>query len=190
MGVDAIAHQGAGAANTIAVMPGGLDIRYPAINAPMIEQIEAQGLLLSQFEDGSRSAHWSFVVRNELVVALGEILIITEADADSGSMRSAEYAQAMGKPIHVLPQALDTSRGTNGLLARGHAEAIYDIEAFADRFGVVPDREDLVRDDFFYFCQQRPTLDEALSRFGQRVFEAELSGEIQIVSGTIRLVSA
>ncbi|HHD74938.1 MAG TPA: DNA-processing protein DprA, partial [Nitratifractor sp.] len=32
MGVDAIAHQGAGVENTIAVMANGLDIRYPAVN--------------------------------------------------------------------------------------------------------------------------------------------------------------
>jgi len=187
MGVDAIAHQGAGPSDTIAIMPSGLDIRYPSINASMLEQIEAQGLLLSQFPDGHRAANWSFVVRNELVVALGEVLIIAEAETDSGSMRSAEYALSMGKPIYVLPQPLDRSRGTNSLLAKGLAEAIYDVEAFADRFGVVPTHANMPRDAFFYFCQQGPTLDEAISRFGERVFEAELSGEIRIENGRIRL---
>jgi DNA processing protein len=36
MGVDAIAHQGAGADNTIAVMATGIDIRYPAVNRDLI----------------------------------------------------------------------------------------------------------------------------------------------------------
>ena len=187
MGVDAIAHQGAGASNTIAVMATGLDIRYPAINAPMISQIEREGLVLSQFADGQKAANWGFVVRNELVVALGEILIVAEADENSGSMRSVEYALKMGKPIYVLPHSLDSSYGTNGLLARGEAQAIYDMEAFADRFGSIPANDDLTRDEFFYFCQQGPTLDEAIGSFGDRIFEAELSGEIRIENGRVRL---
>ena len=32
MGVDAIAHEGVGTNNTIAVVANGLDIRYPAVN--------------------------------------------------------------------------------------------------------------------------------------------------------------
>ena len=40
MGVDAIAHQGAGTNNTIAVVANGLDIRYPSINKNLIIDIE------------------------------------------------------------------------------------------------------------------------------------------------------
>ncbi len=186
MGVDAIAHEGAGVDNTIAVMASGLDIRYPAVNAPLITRIEQQGLVLSQFPDGQSAANWSFVVRNELVVALGEILIVTEADMGSGSLRSAEYAKKMGRPIFVLPHSLDRSRGTHALLSHGEAEAIYDIEYFADRFGSIPEAS-MERDPFFYFCQQRPTLDEAVEKFGDRVYEAELTGEVQIEQGRVRL---
>jgi len=187
MGVDAIAHQGAGADNTIAVMANGLDIRYPAVNAPMIAGIEQHGLVLSQFPDGQRAANWGFVVRNELVVALGEILIVTEADENSGSIRSVEYALKMGKPIHVLPHLLDTSRGTNRLLADGLAQPIYDIEMFAEKFGIAPTVVSMPRDDFFYFCQKRPTLDETVAAFGDRVYEAELLGEVCIESGRVSL---
>ncbi len=187
MGVDAIAHQGAGAAHTIAVMANGLDIRYPAVNAPMIAGIEREGLVLSQFPDGQKAAGWSFVVRNELVVALGEILIVTEADEGSGSMRSVEYALKMERPVYVLPHALDTSRGTNRLLSEGQAQPIYDIEAFANRFGRVPERSDVPRDDFFYFCQKHPTLDEAVEAYGDRVYEAELMGEIVVEDGRVRV---
>ncbi len=45
MGVDAIAHTGAGEGNTIAVVTNGVDIRYPAINKNLIEAIEKQGIL-------------------------------------------------------------------------------------------------------------------------------------------------
>lgn len=186
MGVDAIAHTGAGEDNTIAVVANGVDIRYPAINKNLIEAIEKQGLVLSQFEEGFRATGWSFVVRNELVVALGEMLVITEAQLDSGSMRSAEYALAMGKKIFVLPHRLGESSGTNALLQTYQATPIYDIETFASQFGAAVD-ECVQKDDFFYFCQGAPTFDEALAQFGDRVYEAELEGIVTIQNGIVRL---
>lgn len=186
MGVDAIAHKGAGDKNTIAVVANGLDIRYPAVNRELIMGIEDNGLLLSQFDDGFRAAGWSFVVRNELVVALGDILIIAQADLDSGSMRSAEYALSMGKEIWVLPHRLNESLGTNKLLLETKAKAIQDIEVFASRFGEVAS-ENALKDDFFYFCQTSPTLDSAIAKFGDRVYEAELDGSITIRDGILRL---
>ncbi len=186
MGVDTIAHSGAGEDNTIAVVANGLDIRYPAVNKSLIEGIENKGLLLSQFNDGFRATGWSFVVRNELVVALGDILIVTEAELDSGSMRSVEYALKMSKEIFVLPQRLDESAGTNFLLNEGKATAIHNIETFASAFGQIA-QGDVEKDDFFYFCQTTPTFDESLKRFGDRVYEAELEGIITIQNGIVRL---
>jgi DNA processing protein len=186
MGVDAIVHEGAGVENTIAVVANGLNIRYPTLNASLIEQIEQRGLMLSQFNDGFRAIGWSFVVRNELVVALGDLLIVTEADLNSGSMRSVEYALRMGKEVWVLPHRLNESLGTNTLLAEGKAEVIQDVEAFVSRFGQAVESS-VPKDDFFYFCQTSPTLDETVKKFGERVYEAELGGEITIHKGIVRL---
>lgn len=186
MGVDTIAHEGAGVDNTIAVVANGLNIRYPVINKNLIENIENKGLVLSQFNDGFRATGWSFVVRNEVVVALGDILIVTEAELNSGSMRSVEFAQKMGKQIFVLPHRLGESSGTLHLLNENKATAIHNIEAFASFFGKEAS-EDLVKDDFFYFCQKSPTFDESLAKFGERVYEAELEGIITIHDGIVRL---
>ena len=187
MGVDAIAHQGAGAENTIAVMANSLDIRYPSVNRVLIEEIEKKGLTLSQFDPDFKATAWSFVLRNEIVVALGEFLIVTEADADSGSMRSVEYALKMEKKIFVLPHHIGESEGTNHLLKEGLAEPIYDIEVFASQFGQAVD-DTVLKDDFFYFCQKSPTLDETLECFGDRIYEAELEGMVTIENGLVRLV--
>ena len=186
MGVDALAHEGAGAENTIAVVANGLDIRYPVVNKTLIESIENKGLMLSQFNDGFRATGWSFVVRNELVVALGDILIVTEADLKSGSMRSVEYALNMGKEIYVLPQRLNESLGTNKLLAEGKAKCITDIEIFVSRFGV-ESNVSMEKDDFFYFCQSSPTFDDTVSKFGDKIYEAELEGMVTIHNGIVRL---
>jgi len=186
MGVDGVAHEGAGAENTIAVVANGLDIHYPVIHSNLIAAIEKNGLVLSQFKQGFRTTGWSFVVRNELVVALGELLVVAEAELDSGSMRSVEFALKMGKEIFVLPHRMGESLGTNMLLKEGKATAITDIETFASRFGTSVETK-IQKDDFFYFCQTMPTFDETVKKFGERVYEAELEGVICIENGRIRL---
>lgn len=185
MGIDATAHLGAGSFNTIAVLPCGVDVRYPAVNKNLLADIEKNGLLLSQFLDGSSATPWSFVVRNELVVALGEVLVVGEAEIDSGTMRSVEFALKMGKDIFVLPQRLGESEGTNQLLRDKKAEAIYDIDEFVSRFSKNIISAPETKDEFMEFCLTNPTYDEALAKYPQRVFEAELNGYIKIKNGVI-----
>ncbi|MCF6310259.1 MAG: DNA-protecting protein DprA, partial [Sulfurimonas sp.] len=67
MGIDAVAHVGAGASNTIAVLPCGIDVRYPGVNKNLLNDIQKCGLLLSQFDADFKATPWSFLVRNELV---------------------------------------------------------------------------------------------------------------------------
>ena len=176
MGVDALAHKGAGSSNTIAILGNGLDIRYPKVNEKLIASIEKEGLLLSQFPEGSRPTRWSFVVRNKTVVALGDFLVIAQADISSGSMRSAEYAIEMGKKIYVFPHRMGESEGTQSLIKKGLAEVIWSIEEFVGND---------TSDTFVEFLRTNPTLDEALDRWGERIIEAELAGIIEIRNGKI-----
>jgi len=186
IGVDAIAHKAAGTDNTILVAATGLDKRYPAINSKLIEEVENNGLVLSQFKEKTPSTKYNFVIRNELVVALGDVLIVTYADLNSGTMRSVEYALKMGKEIYVLAHRIGESEATNRLLAEGKAKAIYDIDAFVKEFSDV-DITERKSDDFLEFCKTNPSYDETLKKFPSRIFEAELSGEIEVKNGTIVL---
>jgi len=186
IGIDAIAHKAAGEENTIVVAATGLDKRYPAINAKLIEEVERKGLVLSQFSDGSPSTRYNFVIRNELVVALGDILIVTYADLNSGTMRSVEFALKMGKEVYVLAHRIGESEATNKLLEESNAKAIYDIDSFIAKLGLV-DNTKQTEDEFLIFCKTNPTYDEALLRFPSRIFEAELQGQISVKNGLIEL---
>ena len=188
IGVDAIAHKAAGAKNTIMVAATGLDKRYPAINKNIIESIEKEGLVLSQFKEKTPSNKYNFVLRNELVVALGEALLVTYADVNSGTMRSVEYALKMGKKIYVLPHRIGESEGTNRLLREGKAEAIYDVTAFvASLCGEEEMSEEI--DDFRLFCKSEPTYEEAILRYASEIFEAELRGELTIENGRVKVLT-
>jgi len=148
--------------------------------------VESKGLVLSQFKEKTPSTKYNFVIRNELVVALGDILIVTYADLNSGTMRSVEFALKMGKEIYVLAHRIGESEATNRLLAEGKAKAIYDIDAFVKEFGD-RDLKEEKSDDFLEFCKRNPSYDETLAKFPSRVFEAELSGEIEVKNGVILL---
>jgi DNA processing protein len=184
IGIDAIAHKAAGTSNTIMVAATGLDVRYPSINRQLIEAIENDGLILSQFQTATPSQRYNFVLRNELIVALSDILIVPYADANSGSMRSVTYAMQMGKKIYVLPHRLGESQGTQQLLYENKAEAIYDIDAFITQFYTIKQEQ---TDPFLEFCKTEPTYEEAVAKFGTQVFEYELIGKLQVKYGKILL---
>lgn len=182
MGVDALAHRGAGIDNTIMVAGTGLDVRYPSINNTLIKEIEMKGLVLSQFEVGQPSLKWNFPLRNELIVSLCEALIVTQADLKSGTMHSVSYAQAMGKKIYVLPHRLGESEGTTMLLAKGLAEPLYDIDAFVALYGQSSPENS---DPFLAYCETQPLYHEAVAKFADKVFEYECLGKIVIQNGRI-----
>lgn len=182
MGVDALAHSGAGADNTIMVAGTGLDVRYPSINHALIKEIETKGLILSQFEAGEPSLKWNFPLRNELIVALCEALIVTQADLKSGTMHSVAYAQAMGKKIYVLPHRLGESEGTNMLLAKGLAEPLYDIDALVALYGQASSYD---VDPFLAYCDTQPLYHEAIEKFANKVFEYECLGKIVVHNGRL-----
>lgn len=186
-GVDTIAHQGAGFENTIAVLPCGIELRYPKSNSELIKSIENKGLTLSQFESSFEARAWSFVVRNEIVVALGECLIVTEADIGSGSMRSVDYALEMGKQIYVLPHRIRESEGTHRLLAQGKATAIENIDDFVSHISNKT-RNMTTDSPFLAFCRTLPSYEEVMLKFPREIFEAELSGIVDVKNGRVVIV--
>jgi len=190
MGIDAVAHNGAGVNNTIAVLPCGIDLRYPAVNKNLLNQIENDGLLLSQFSIGEKARPYSFVLRNEIVVALGDALVVGEADEGSGTMRSVEFALKMKKDIYVLSHRIGESKATNKLVQEGKAKVITDLDEFVH--SLYPKTKNISEkssDEFLEFCKTSPSYEDAVAKYPSRVFEAELSGDINIENGIVRVLT-
>ncbi|QKJ24311.1 DNA-processing protein DprA [Poseidonibacter lekithochrous] len=186
MGVDAISHKAANTDNTIAVVANGLDIRYPSINKNLIKDIESNGLMLSAYKEGEKARAYTFVLRNEIVVALGDILIVSEADIKSGSLTSVQYALDMGKKVYTLPHRLNESLGTQELVRKGLIEPIYDIDKFVNDLSPKDlNQSPIIQDEFLSFCSSSPLYDEAVLKYSDKVFEYELLGKIEIKNGKI-----
>ena len=184
MGVDAIAHEHGGTNNAIAVVANGLDIRYPAINRNLIQQIENNGLVLSSYNEGQKATKYSFVLRNEIVVALGDILIITQADKNSGSITSAKFAKAMGKQIYTIPHRYEESQGTKELIQNGDAKVIYDIDEFLISLGYNT-KQNKTNDRLLKYCKKIQDYEKCVKKFGNKIFEYELMGKIKVENSKI-----
>ncbi|MBD3829136.1 MAG: DNA-protecting protein DprA [Arcobacter sp.] len=185
MGVDSIAHQGAKSNNTIAVVANGLDIRYPSVNKNLIIDIEKNGLMLSTYKEKEKAKNYTFILRNELVVALGDILIVTEADINSGSLSSIDFALKMKKEIYTIPHRLNESLGTQELVKRNLIKVIYDIDEFVEK--ITNKKLSKTDDEVLLFCKTNPTYESAISKFPNEILEYELDGKINIKNGKIFL---
>lgn len=183
MGIDTIAHKAAGLGNTIMVAGTGLHKRYPSINKNMIKDIEEKGLVLSLFQENTPSFIYNFPIRNELVVALGDILIVSFAEPNSGTLRSVEFALKMNKEIYVLPHRLNESKGSNNLLKNSLAKAIYDVDEFIEQ--ISSKKQNKIKDEFLLYCKNNPTYEEAIKLYASKVYEYELASKIKIVNGKI-----
>jgi DNA processing protein len=190
IGIDAAAHIGS-LPNTIAVLANSLDIFYPKINRKLLEDISKKGLLLSEYQPVTYATKYSFVLRNRLVVGLCDALVIAQADLNSGSLRSAEFALELGVPIYVLPHRLKESEGTDMLLKEGKAKVIENLNEFADMFAKKPSQSHFyshVKDEVLEFCAKNSDLNICFRKFGEKIFEYEIEGKIRIVDMKVSLV--
>jgi DNA processing protein len=183
MGVDSIAHQGAGTNNTIAVVANGLDIRYPSVNKNLIIDIEKNGLMLSAYKEKEKARNYTFVLRNEIVVALSEFLIVTEADIDSGSLTSINYALKMAKSVYTIPHRINESLGTQELVKKGLIKVIYNIDEFI--YNISGIKNEIIEDEVLKFCSLNPIYEEAYAKYPNKIFEYELEGKIRVENGKV-----
>ncbi len=171
LGVDTEAHKGA-FPNTIFVSPSSLDIIYPKSNENLIKNIYKEGLALSEYEKNYKPYKFTFLQRNRIIVKLADFVIITEADINSGTMRSFEWAKKYGKKVYVIPHRLNESKGTQYLAKENLAEVIWDIDEFCRSLGINEQNKVL-------------TLNEALKKYGDKLYEMEILGEVEIKNGKV-----
>ncbi|MCW1360535.1 DNA-processing protein DprA [Campylobacter sp. US33a] len=176
LGVDIVASKAA-MPLTIGIFANGLDRIYPKSNENIINEIYTNALALSENEDSYIPKNYDFLLRNRLIIALSEAVIIAQADLKSGSMQSARLALEMKKPLYVLPHRINESRGTNSLIKERKAELITDFKDFASCFGDITEKPS---DEILEFCKKGVSVDEAVAVFGQKIYEYELERKIEI----------
>jgi DNA processing protein len=102
-------------------MAGGLDRLYPSGNRELFNEIANKGLLMSEMPPGAEPTKWRFLQRNRLIAALGQAIILVEANARSGAVSTANRGVEIGRPIGAVPGPINAP-GSDGChqLIRGH----------------------------------------------------------------------
>ena len=139
-GIDSCAHRGCldGFGRTYAVLGCGVDICYPKENIELYEQIRHSGGLISEFPPGTPPRPWRFPVRNRLIAALSQGILIIEARRKSGSLITVERGLEIGREIFAVPGRINDplSEGCN-LLIRDGAKLVMSHEDILDYFSLV-----------------------------------------------------
>jgi DNA processing protein len=154
LGVDAAAHRGALAARStrnvappIGVVASGLDVVYPRLNSRLWSEVAEQGVLVSESPPGTEPDRFRFPLRNRIIAALAEVLVVVESRATGGSMLTVNEALQRDVPVMSVPGATRSlaSEGTNLLLRDGALVAASPDDVLAV-LGLTPARRDVVRD--------------------------------------------
>lgn len=189
LGTDIIAHKAA-MPHTICVSPTSLDKLYPASNSAIIRAIATQGgLIISEYEYNPNPKAYDFLHRNRIVVGLSDIVIIPQADMQSGSLYSANICRKLNKPLFVLAHRIGESLGTQELLISNVAKPIFSIESFLQEINITTSesRRDSKTDTFLDFCRTNPSFEEAYLRYGDVLLEYEIEGKIERINGRVVL---
>lgn len=139
-GIDTIAHRvsiSKGIYN-VAVFGCGIDICYPSNNKFLYEEIEKNGVLISEFAPKTPPFAYNFPRRNRIISGLSNSVIVVEASDKGGSLITAGYAANQGKEVFAVPGSIFSplSNGVNKLIEDG-----------ANVFKSINDLKDIVCDD-------------------------------------------
>lgn len=120
-GIDTSAHQASVDTGTIAVIAGGIDNNYPPENSKLKQQIEQQGLLVTEMPFGNLPKAHLFPKRNAIIAGIAKGTIIVEATLKSGSLTTAKYAAEYNRDIFAVPGFPydPRAKGTNLLIKQG-----------------------------------------------------------------------
>ncbi|MFM7270109.1 MAG: DNA-processing protein DprA [Actinomycetes bacterium] len=123
LGIDGAAHRGAVevGGTTIGVLATGLDVIYPRRHATLHAEVRAHGLTVTEHPHGTGPRPERFPVRNRIIAALGDVVVVVEAAARGGALSTAAHATRLGRPVLAQPGSRrnPAAAGTNSLIADG-----------------------------------------------------------------------
>lgn len=126
-GIDGAAHAGvlraADGAPPIAVVGNGPDSPYPRSHHRLWEDVCRRGLLLSEWPPGTAPEPFRFPLRNRILAALSEVVVVVESRERGGSLITARAALDRDVTVMAVPGSVRNRAaiGTNELLRDGAA---------------------------------------------------------------------
>jgi DNA processing protein len=126
-------------AGPIGVVATGLDVVYPRRHRALFERVRRYGVLLGEYPFGTPPARGRFPVRNRIIAALADVVVVVEATLSGGSRITAERALDYGRPVLAVPGSRrnPAAAGCNALIADG-AQPLLDPSDVLVALGLTP----------------------------------------------------
>mgnify|MGYP002868806433 CR=1 FL=1 len=106
-GIDTFAHRGAlKTGRTVAVLGCGIEVAFNGENKKFFEEIAESGIVLSEFYPTLLPQKWTLVRRNRIIAGLSRGVIVVEADLNSGTLITSDYAFYYGRDIFAVTGSL------------------------------------------------------------------------------------
>lgn len=138
-GIDAVAHKAALQYNleTVGVMGNGLNRIYPALHKSLADKMTSSGGLLTEFNSQMRIAPENFALRNRLVAALSDVVIVVESSLNGGALITADMANQYHKEVMAVPGKVGDSHsaGCNNLIKQHKAHMLESVEDIVTLMG-------------------------------------------------------
>ncbi len=124
-GIDGCAHVGVlrttGPGRPIAVVASGHDVVYPREHRALWASVAERGLLLSEAAPGTAPEAYRFPLRNRIIAALSEVVVVVESREQGGSLITVNEAIERNVPLMAVPGGVHNraATGTNQLIRDG-----------------------------------------------------------------------
>lgn len=122
-GIDGAAHGGALSAGgyTMGVLAGGVDKCYPRENIDIYNKMVVTGGIISEYAPGLEPLAKHFPLRNRIISALSDVVVVVEARERSGSLITVDMALEQNKVVAAVPGRIGDklSEGCNNLIKMG-----------------------------------------------------------------------
>lgn len=127
-GIDSAAHSSTikAGGSTIAVIGSGLDVIYPPENRKLFSSISETGVVVSEYELGTKPDAINFPKRNRIISGLSIGALVIETKITGGAMQTASFALDQNREVFAIPGNLGIaqSEGTNILIQNGNAKLV------------------------------------------------------------------
>lgn len=141
-GIDAAGIRGAlmGGGTVVSVLGCGIDVRYPACNRFLYDDVAATGALITEYPPGTPAYGTNFPIRNRIISGLALGVVVVESGVYGGSMRTVQHVEDQNRDLFAVPGPADSpaSAGTNLLIGEGSAKLVRNgwdvLEEYADRY--------------------------------------------------------
>ena len=135
-GIDGVSQKAALCAGgkSYAVVGCGADICYPDENREIYEELSLNGGIISEYAPGTMPKASFFPMRNRIISALSDIVVVVEARLHSGTQITVDTALEQGKEVLAVPGRVTDrlSDGCNRLICQG-AGVVLDVDDVIER---------------------------------------------------------